>query len=117
MATETFPTLSRKPGYPIEEQYSEINYITSLTDAGYVHGRRRYTKNRKIFNVVYPGLSSADKDTLQTFVALVGTAIDFDWTNPDPDDGTGYEVRFLRIPTFSKIAPNIWRVSFQLLTI
>jgi len=115
MATETFPTLSREPGYPAEEQYNQLNSLTSKSEAGYIHGRKRYTRNRKIFKRVYPGLTAADKDLLDTFIALVGTAIDFDWTNVV--DSTTYEVRFVQIPILTKIGPNTWKTSFQLLTI
>jgi len=121
MATETFPALTAVPGYPLEERYSGISSLTSKAEAGYVHGRKRYTTMRKIWSVYYPYMSSTDKNTLDAFVVTVGgTAIDFDWTNDDPncaDSPPDYEVRFLDIPVFKLVDVDWWEVSFELLEI
>lgn len=108
-----FPSLSVNPEYPIEEQRVEDG-IKTTADKGYVHGRFKFTRARKIFWPNYPNLPSADKTLIDNHLATVGTVIAFDWTNADPDDGNTYSMRYIEYPVFRLIAPGIWETRFGL---
>jgi phage-related protein len=97
----TYPSLTAKPVYPIDEQREDSSIKTSM-EAGYLHTRARFTRVRKSWKFKYNLMSSTDKGTLDTFLDTVkGTVDSFTWTNPV--NNTSYTVRFLTIPVFSNV--------------
>lgn len=108
-----FPTLSRNPSYPIEEE-SENMIIKDSSEAGYEVSRPRFTKRRKTWNLVYNALPTADVSTLDTF--FIGTAgygsTIFSWTNPA--DSASYNVRFSTPPKVNYITNDLCNLSFSL---
>jgi len=95
----TFPTLTKRPTYPLEEEREDAT-IRAPFEAGYEHARPRFTRNRKVWKVKYKNMGATDKATLDTFVTTVREGSDsFTWTNPQND--TSYTVTFLQIPRFT----------------
>lgn len=108
-----YPTLSRNPSYPIEEE-SENMIIKDSSEAGYETSRPRFTKRRKTWNLVYNALPIADKTSLDNFFigdAAYGSAI-FSWTNPA--DSASYNVRFSSPPKTSYVTSDLCNITFQL---
>ena len=108
-----FPTLSRNPSYPIEEE-SENMVIKDSSESGYETSRPRFTKRRRTWNVVYNNLPSSDATTIDNFFigdAGYGSSI-FVWTNPA--NSTSYNVRFVDPPKTSYITSGLCNVTFQL---
>ena len=93
----TFPTLSRDVEWGIVEEF-EDSTIESPFEAGYVHTRPRFTRDRKKWsNVICTHLTSSDRTLLANFVNEVRVrAVSFNWVNPD--DGVTYVVRFEPAP-------------------
>lgn len=108
-----FPTLSRNPSYPIEEESSDM-VIRDSSEAGYETARPRFTKRRKMWKVVYNALLYSDASSIDSFFigdAAYGSAI-FSWTNPA--DSVAYNVRFVSSPKITYITSTLCNVSFQL---
>ena len=68
--------------------------IRSSAEDGQVISRRRFTGNKKQFELTYDNLTAADKVLLETLQNAVGVGADtITWTNEDPNDLTAYVVR------------------------
>lgn len=94
----TFPSLTKRPTYPLEEEREDAT-IRSSFEAGYEHTRPRFTRNRKMWKVKYKNMGATDKATLDSFVTTVREGSDaFTWTNPQ--DNVAYTVRFAQIPRY-----------------
>lgn len=109
----SFPSLGTTyPSTPLMEKLVD-SVLRSPMDGGYVQTRQRYTRIRKLWDVTYTAITTADKVTLEAFVQTVaGGANQFTWTNPQ--DGSNYEVRFNPIPNFSYNSYDRWNVTFSL---
>jgi hypothetical protein len=105
-----FPTLSVNPTYPYSVT-PEDDGIKSEAEFGYVHGRRRFTKTRKVHSVRYQMMTNADKALLQTHVESVGIYATFSWTDPL---GSSHTVRYVQIPTFTMDFYDHWSTEFEL---
>ncbi len=107
-----FPTLSRNPSYPFNEEY-EDNTIRSPFEAGYEQTRPRYTRMRKTFTLKYEFLMNSDKTTLENFYyQMKGGAGSFNWTHPITNDT--YIVRFAEPLKFENPLLNYWNVEIKL---
>lgn len=112
----TFPTLSRKPSFPLDEEREDA-VIRSNFEGGYELSRVKFTKIRYTWTVSYSLLPDTDKATLEAFVTSVqGGADSFTWTNPV--DSVVHTVRFSQIPKYSCTLQNneasYFDVNFQL---
>lgn len=115
----TFPTLSIPPVYPIKEDRAD-RAIKSKTEAGYTITRARYSKVRKIFDVQYENMNSADKVLFDALLDAVKETVDyFSWTHPAT--GTTYTVRFDETPkpelSRSDGSDYYYAVSFRLIEV
>ena len=108
---ETFPSLSINPSFPLGEKRLD-NALVSTSDHGYVHGRMKFTRDRRVWSVVYEGLTSDDKDDLDTLVGTVGKAVSFSWTHPVTEES--HTVRFLTLPEYSYGRPSQYDTQFEL---
>lgn len=111
---DTFPVLAASPSYPVTEQI-ESNAVKSKSVYGYVSGRKRYTAARIMFGIEYSSLSDADKGLLSDFIAIVNIALEFEWTHPITS--ATYIVRFVKIPKLQCFGYQLWKTSFDLLTV
>lgn len=90
-----FPTLSRKPSFPIAEKPLDTDSKSSF-EGGYEQGRVRYTRNLFEYELDYPYLTAADAVLLKAFRDLVKSTAIFNWTHPI--DNVTKEVRFVKRP-------------------
>ena len=68
--------------------------IRSQAEDGQVISRRRFTGNKKQFELTYDNLTAADKVLLETLQDAVGVGADtITWTSEDPNDLITYVVR------------------------
>jgi len=113
----TFPTLTEGSltilaGLPIVER-RENSVLRSKFEGGYVQTRPRFTRARRVWQITYNQLSSANKILIDNFIdTVLGGADSFTWTNPQ--NSTSYTVRFKDNPTFSYTSYNRWNVNFTL---
>lgn len=113
----TFPTLSVLPSYPLKDD-AEDPTLKSNFEAGYTLARTRFTRQRKLFSLVYNKLPNADKLLLEAFCDTVhGGADTFTWTHPITS--VSYTVRFDKRPSFevseySADVGYVWDTSFLL---
>jgi hypothetical protein len=107
----TFPTFSRDVEWEMEESIEDSSVKTTL-DSGHVHGRPKFTKDRKIWNgVTCRNLNAADRILYLAFLAEIrGTATTFTWKSPIDD--IDYVVRFLQVPALSRLLPGYYQLSF-----
>ena len=68
--------------------------LRSQAEDGLVISRRKFTGNKKKFQLLYRALPAADKALLETMQNNAGVGADtITWTNQDPNDITAYVVR------------------------
>ena len=90
---ETFPTLSVGP-VTVNPSPAYDPSIRSQSEDGKMISRRRFTGNKKKFDLIYNNLSAADKILLESMQETVGVGADtISWTNEDPNDSSTYTVR------------------------
>jgi len=108
----SFPTLSTNPSYPLRETY-EDNVIRSKFEAGYEHTRPRFTKQRRIFTIIYNLLSNADKALIDDFYKnTIKGAGSFTWTHPQAQ--TQHTVIFTKPPQFELVFLDYWKCEIEL---
>lgn len=108
-----FPTLSKVPAYPLDEE-SEDAVLRSSSEAGYQTTRPRFTRVHRKFSVKYEGSPQADKNLLDTFYYITlgnGSAI-FQWTHPQTS--SVINVRFAKPIKFSLTFDNHYNIEFSL---
>jgi hypothetical protein len=105
-----FPSLSVNPTYPYSVE-QEDDGIKSESEFGYIHGRRRFTKTRKVHSLRYEMLTNADKALLEAHIREVGTYTTFTWTDPF---GSSHTVRYVQIPRLTNDFYNHWSTEFEL---
>ena len=114
-----YPTLTKNPSPPIKES-TEDPVIKSDFEAGYVHTRLRYTRQRHQFDIIYENISNADKVTLDTFCDTVhGSVTSFNWVHPITN--VTYVVRFDKRPQFESGQYDgtgyVWNTEFTLVEV
>lgn len=100
MSASNYPTLSINPAHPLTEQREQAG-LTTKSEYGYVHGRKRFTTGRITFGLSYPLIDGYDKALLEAHVAEADVAETFNWEHPWTR--TWYLVRYAEIPTFELI--------------
>ena len=108
-----FPNLSIPPDFPVEE-VPEKTGLVSNSEYGYVHGRKKYTLQRKRFRIKYSALPNSDKALLESHFEEVDIAVAFNWTHPLSQETI--QVRYVDAPEFKWVAPDCWEVHFELLS-
>jgi len=106
-----FPSLTQPPNYPLKEIITD-RALKTISEAGYVTTRLKYTKKNISFDVNYLMLSDADKDSLRTFYDTVETVDSFTWTHPYTS--VVYTVRFDSVPSFELTDNDKWTCQFLL---
>lgn len=96
-----FPILTRRPKKVIYEL--EENLLSSDSEAGYEHRRKKFTTTRKLFKVDYDQLKSADRDLIMTHFASVGQYATFDWTDLE---GNVYSVYYDKPVAYESFVPG-----------
>jgi len=74
-----FPTLNRRP--KTVKVMPEENLLSSDMEAGYQHRRKKFTRERKKFDISYDLLSTADRDLIIAHFDTVGLHTSFNWTD------------------------------------
>jgi len=111
MSASNFPNLSMPPGYPLSEQ-RETTGLTTKSEYGYVHGRRRFTTARTIFRLSYPRLDGYDQALLAAHVDEADIAETFYWRHPWT--GVWHLVRYAEIPAFELVDLTAWAAGITL---
>lgn len=86
----TFPTLSTPPKYPLKMTRDDFS-LKSPSEAGYVHARSRFTRQRRRWELSYENVTQTDANLIEAFVTTVGTVDSFTWAHPASGQ---YTVRF-----------------------
>ena len=94
-----WPTLTRQPCEPYSVHPVGSRDMLSDTEGGYIITRRRYSRDRRVFQFSLPNMDATDYATLLSFIAGQGRTGSFNWTNPA--DSTSYAVRFADLPTIT----------------
>ena len=107
----TFPTFSRTVEWEMEESIEDSS-VKSTLESGHIHSRPKFTRDRKLWNgVTYKNLNATDRTAFLSFLVEVrGTSTTFTWNCPI--DSTNYVVRFLKIPSLSRLIPGYYQLSF-----
>jgi len=113
MSASDFPLLSTLPEYPLTEQKEKVG-ITTRSEYGYIHGRKRFTMSRMTYGVSYPLLSGYDKSLLEAHVEEADIAETFYWEHPWTR--VTYIARYNDIPKFELVIGNYWKTSFEVTT-
>ena len=115
-----FPSLPVDPAYPLGIDHVD-NSLRAEFQAGYEVRRPRYSRPKRKFKLTYKGLTTSEKNTLESFFNSVGTGTLFQWTYPNvPDDayaGTVFEVYFDGPPSIRLVSPNSWQATFTLVEV
>lgn len=110
-----FPPLSRSISLGgLSETKASDPTIRSHFESGAILSRARFTKAKKVWEIIYNLLTTADKAALLNFEDELNVGADtFNWTNPK--DSITYECR-LANPIKFKIEPrhpDLWEVELQ----
>lgn len=90
---EVFPSLSVGP-IMTNPTIAYDPSIRSQSEDGLIISRRKFTGNKKKFELSYINLTAADKALLIALQDAVGVGAEtITWTNEDPNDVTEYTVR------------------------
>ena len=88
-----FPTLSIGPKI-VNSAPAFDPSMRSQAEDGQIISRRRFTGDKKQFEIIYETLPAADKVLLEAMQASAGIGADtISWTSEDPNDGATYTVR------------------------
>ncbi len=89
----TFPVLSVGP-IKVDPSPAYDPSLRSQAEDGKIKSRRRYTGDKKQFDILYTTITAADKVLLETMQIDAGIGADtISWTNEDKNDLTAYIVR------------------------
>jgi len=106
----TFPTIQSPNGL---QQKTIKPAQRSTSSAGYTMARAKATIAKKEFKVMYQNLTTAERNTLQTFFNS-NQGLEFDWTHPEPS-GSTYQVIFNQDDIeFVWISFGLWTVTFKI---
>lgn len=113
MSASDFPALSVLPAYPLTEK-REAAGLTTKSEYGYVHGRRRFTMSRMTFGLSYPLLPEADKALLASHADSADISETFNWEHPWTR--VWYLCRYAEMPVVELIhgGGGWWRASISL---
>ncbi len=116
MSASNFPVLTTLPAYPLSEQREKVG-LTTRSEYGYVHGRRRYTMPRMTFGLSYPLLDGANKALLETHVDEADIAETFYWQHPWTL--VWYLCRYAEMPTFELVhgGGGYWQTQITLASV
>lgn len=108
-----FPSLSKKPAYPLEESH-EDSVIRSAMDAGYEVTRARFTRSRRTWSLRYRLTPTSDATTLRNFFqnTVKNGSESFTWVHPVFD--TSHTVTFKEPIHFEYVAYGLWNFEFTL---
>jgi len=91
-----FPTLSVGP-ITVDPSRAFDPSLSSQKEDGKEISRRRYTGDKRKFDLVYDNLTAADKVLLETMEDDAGVRADtITWTSEDPNDGVSRTVRLTK---------------------
>jgi hypothetical protein len=116
MTTALYTWPASLPPKPLANGYNEgfqDTVIRSKVESGASKARQRYTRLRRLIDVSFQ-LSTTQKTAFETFLGTIGGgALPYNW--PHPLSGAAQVVQLTGAINGPKyIAPNIWRVSFQI---
>jgi len=100
MSAANFPSLTINPAYPLSEQREKTG-LTTKSEYGYVHGRKRFTMARTTFGLSYPLIDGYDKALLEAHADEADVAETFYWRHPWTL--VWHLVRYAEIPKFELI--------------
>jgi len=106
-----YPTLSTPPNYPLKEVIAD-GALKTISEAGYVSTRKKYTRQIVSFEVIYLMLDDTDKNALRAFYDTVENVESFSWLHPYTS--ITYTVRFDSVPLFELTDDQKWSCSFTL---
>lgn len=95
-----FPSLSKKPSFPIEKKPLDTD-LKSSYEAGYQVARPRFTRDLFDYTLTYPLLLEADMLLLEAHIASVKSTVIFSWVHPER--GTTHNVRYQERPTLKLV--------------
>ena len=108
-----WPSTLPNPLYPLAVT-REDNVLRSNKDAGYEQTRRRYTRERKSYDLSWTAMRAADRNTIANFYdnETADGSLSFMWTHPI--EGTTAEYRFTGPIKESLSNPGLYEVSCQI---
>lgn len=113
MSILNFPSDIPNPSYPLKVE-SENTSITSKFEEGSMQSRRKFTRSRKRFSLIWNSIHTTDFAKLDDFIVNVAhfTANAFNWINPV--DNKTYVVRCTNYKEAELNTLNYWNVSLEL---
>jgi len=108
-----FPSLSRKPlGADFKERISNDPTIRSPKEAGYVQTRARFTRVIMQYEVVYDGITKAERDTVKAFEKQVGVgSAAFTWTHPTDGAKTVRLIQPIEYTPWESVNYMYWKIA------
>ncbi len=114
MSYPSFPTLVKKPVFPLKQKGFDRGIASEMEDGSMIT-REKYSAAPKTFTVNYIAMSNADWTALENFYhnTVKGCSLIFTWAHPQ--SGTTYKVRFLPGDPLEGVLSAVgWSVEFSL---